>query len=70
MTDTIHILADNIKTFNEMSGELNQYHAGKFVLIYNGNFVASFDSLDNAAKAAIEKFGEGPIFDSSSWRSN
>ena len=60
MTNATHILDDNIKTFNNMSDELNLHHAGKFVLIYNSNFVASYDSFDNAAKDAVKKFGRGP----------
>ena len=60
MNEAHHILDDNIQIFLEMSDELNQHHAGKFVLIYNGKFIASYDNFDNAAKDAVEKFGIGP----------
>ena len=60
MASTPHILDDNIKAFNNMSEELNQHHAGKFVIIHEGNFVASYDSFNNAAKDAVKKFGKGP----------
>ena len=50
----------DVKYANNMSDELNLHHAGKFVLIYNSNFVASYDSFDNAAKDAVKKFGRGP----------
>ena len=60
MTKSTHILDDNIKTFINMSDQLNQHHAGKFVLIYNSNFIASYDNFDNAAREAIKQFGRGP----------
>lgn len=49
-----------MKAFNNMSEELNQHHAGKFVIIYNGQFVASFDNINNAASEAVKRFGRGP----------
>ena len=60
MTEVHHILDDNIQIFLEMSDELNQHHAGKFILIYNSEFIASYDNFDNAAKDAVEKFCKGP----------
>ena len=60
MTKSPSSLNDNIKAFINMSEELNQHYAGKFVIIYDGNFVASYDSFDNAARAAIERYGKGP----------
>lgn len=60
MTNSRHLLDDNIKTFNNMSDELNQHHAGKFVLIYDGEFIASYDNFDNAAREAVKRFGRGP----------
>ena len=60
MTKTPQTLDGNIKAFIDMSEELNQHHAGKFVLVYDGNFVASYDSFDNAARAAVERYGRGP----------
>ena len=60
MTKTPRTLDYNIRTFDNMSDELNQHHAGKFVLVYDGNFIASYDNFDNAAKEAVKRFGRGP----------
>lgn len=60
MTNKPLTLDDNIEAFNNMSDELNQRYAGKFVIIYDGNFVASYDSFNNAAENAVKRFGKGP----------
>ncbi|MCY4210788.1 MAG: hypothetical protein OXD47_04105 [Gammaproteobacteria bacterium] len=60
MTNKIHTLDDNINAFEKISDELHEHHLGKFVVIYNSQFIASYDNFDNAARAAIERFGRGP----------
>ena len=60
MTRIPRTLDDNIATFVSMSEQLNQHYSGKFVLIYDANFVASYDNFDNAARAAIQRYGKGP----------
>ncbi len=60
MTEKIDTLDDNINAFQNMSDELHVHHLGKFVLMYNSQFIASYDNFDNAARAAIERFGRGP----------
>ena len=60
MNSTPHILDNDIKKFCEMSDELNQYHADKFILVFEGRFISSFDTFDNAARYAVKNFGKGP----------
>ncbi len=57
---TAHILDNDIKKFTEMSKVLNRYHAGKFILIFEGEFIASFNNFENAARHAVKYFGRGP----------
>ncbi len=60
MSENICSLDDNIKVFISMSERLERDYPGKVVLIYNGNFCGSYDSVDSAAREAIKNFGEGP----------
>ena len=60
MTKATYTLDDNIQAFLDMSDELNKHHAGKFILIYESKFIASYDTFDNAAKEAVKRFGRGP----------
>ena len=53
-------LARNIASFEAMRDELEKQHLGKFVVFHEGQFVGSFDTLDNAAREAVSKFGHGP----------
>ena len=53
-------LARDIKAFEARRSELEAAHFGKFVVFYNGEFIGSFDTLENAAREAVTKFGRGP----------
>ncbi len=61
MTDTPLTLEENIKAFDGLSEQLNRYHADKFVLIYNGEFISSYDTFDTAARQTKKRFGRGPF---------
>ena len=60
MNDKIYTLEDNISAFKSMIGDLTKNHNNKYVLIYNGDFIDSFDNFNNAAQEAIRRFGKGP----------
>lgn len=53
-------LGQEIESFGRMKEELLKHHNGKFVVFKGSEFVGAFDTLDNAAKEAISRFGRGP----------
>lgn len=53
-------LEENIAAYESKSAELEAHHKGKFALIYDGEFIDSFDNFHNAAIQAVERFGKGP----------
>ena len=55
-----HPLSRDIAAYEARREQLEKEHAGKFVVFHNGDFVGSFDSLENAAHEAVSKFGRGP----------
>ena len=60
MNQNIKTLDENIKVFMSMKDELTKHHYSKFVLIYDGEYIDSFDTFNNAAQEAVTRFGEGP----------
>ena len=54
---TLHV---EIATFNRRRDELEQHHMHKWVLIRGEDLVGTFDTLENAARAAARRFGRGP----------
>ena len=53
-------LARDIEAFEAKRDELETAHFGKFVVFHDGEFIGSFDTLDNAAREAVTRFGRGP----------
>lgn len=53
-------LETEIATFERKREELEQYYNGKFVVIYDGQFIGAFDTFANAAAEAVARFGRGP----------
>jgi hypothetical protein len=56
MADIIQELA----AFEEKRAELEAKYMGKWVLIYNCELIGVYDSVETAAKVAVERFGRGP----------
>jgi hypothetical protein len=50
----------DIAAFAKMQEELEEKHMGKWVLFHDESFIAVFDSFEDAAKNAINRFGRGP----------
>ena len=50
----------DIKAYEAELEELLEHHRDKYVVFHNGCFVDAYDSFQNAAAAAVEKFGLGP----------
>jgi hypothetical protein len=53
-------LDKEIAAFEKMQQDLEKDHLGKFVLVKHSNLVGVFDSLEQAADAAVRQFGRGP----------
>ena len=49
-----------LAAYEEKRAELEAQHMGKWVLIRGGTLVGVFDSMEAAAKDAVERFGRGP----------
>jgi hypothetical protein len=49
-----------IAAFREMQPDLEKDHPGKFVLIKQRKLIGVFDSFEQAADAAVRRFGRGP----------
>lgn len=53
-------LQEEILAFEEMKADLLKHHYGKFVVFKGKELVGAFDTFDNAAREAIQRFGNGP----------
>ncbi len=51
---------EDIAAYDAMRQELEANHTGKWVLLYNRELIAVFDSFESAAETAVQKFGRGP----------
>lgn len=56
MTD----LTKEIAAYESMSNDLETDHFGKWALVYDEGLVSVFDTLEDAAEEAVERFGRGP----------
>lgn len=57
------IMADldrEIASYETMRYELENKHMGEWVLVHDEKLIDVFPSFEDAAKAAVEKFGRGP----------
>lgn len=53
-------LAQEYAVFESRREELEAAHPGKFVLIKRAEVVGTFDTLDDALRVAVKRFGRGP----------
>lgn len=51
---------DDIAAFEAMRPELEAAYLGKWVLFFDRQFIAVFDTFDSAAATAVGRFGKGP----------
>ena len=54
------VLRPELEAYEGKKQELVKHYPGKFVLFHGKELIGSFDTFDNAAKEAIQKFGKGP----------
>ena len=55
----------NIEAYEAMRETLESQYLHKFVVFHDAEFIDSFDSLDNAAREAVRRFGQGPYLNRS-----
>lgn len=55
------LLDKEIAAYQKLEAKLLKHHHGKYVVIFDGEFIDAFDSFDNAAQEAIRRFGKGPF---------
>ncbi len=53
-------LKENIAAYEQLRGDLETDHFGKWVVFHDSQFVGSYGSFDDAAEEAIRRFGRGP----------
>lgn len=53
-------LAQEYAVYESMREELEAAHKGKFVLIKHVEVVGTYDTLDDALRVAVKRFGRGP----------
>jgi len=53
-------IKEEIDACNRMRDDLETRLMGKWVLIHDGELVATHESFDAAAEVAVKKFGRGP----------
>lgn len=51
---------EEIAAYDRMRDDLESRLMGKWVLIRNGELVATYEFFDAAAEEAVKKFGRGP----------
>ena len=53
-------LESNIAAFEAQRGKLECEHLGKWVVFYNEELIGIYADLEDAAQAALDRFGRGP----------
>ena len=53
-------LAEEISAYEGMRRTLEIDHFGKWVVVYGGKLVGTYDSFEEAADHAVRSFGRGP----------
>lgn len=56
----MHILDAELKTYASMRRSLEESSMLAWVVIRNTDLIGTFSTFDEAANAAVEKFGRGP----------
>lgn len=53
-------LRDEIAAFENMRGDLETEHLGKWAVIYKRQLIGVFEGFEEAAAVAVTRFGRGP----------
>lgn len=54
-------LKEEIEAYEDMRGDLELDHYGKWVIVCDKKFVGAYDSNEEAAEEAVKRFGRGPF---------
>ena len=54
------VLAREIARYESMRAELEKNHNGEWVLIHQEEMVGTYNSFEDAGRAAVRRFGRGP----------
>jgi hypothetical protein len=54
-------LETEIRSYEEMQGELERLYLGKYVVFYGTKLIGTFDNFELAAREAVRLFGQGPF---------
>jgi len=49
-----------IAAYDAMRADLENRHMGEWAVVFNTDLVGIFSSFEDAAQAAVQKFGRGP----------
>jgi hypothetical protein len=55
-----HVLAADIRAFEQLREELEREHLDEFALFFQGELVGTYPDFNSAAKAALSKSKTGP----------
>jgi hypothetical protein len=53
-------LRDEIAAYEAMRGDLEARFLGKWALVHDRKLIDTYNSFDDAAKEAVQRFGRGP----------
>jgi hypothetical protein len=53
-------LDEDIRAYEGMRQELEAGHMGRWVVLYDGKLIATYDQFQDAAREAVARFGRGP----------
>jgi hypothetical protein len=56
----VEMLEKDIEAFNAQRADLERQYNGSWVVFHDAAFFGAYDSFENAAQAAVQKFGRGP----------
>ena len=54
------VLEAEIARYESMRTELERCHDGEWVVVYDDEFVGTFESFEKAGAEAVKRFGRGP----------
>ena len=54
------LLSSQIAAYEEMRNRLETDYFGKWVVFHNMGLINTYDSFEDAAEEAVQKFGRGP----------
>jgi hypothetical protein len=60
MTEAKPTIRDDMAAFDAVRSELEAAHLGCWVLFHDRHLVGAYNSFEEAAQEAVQKFGRGP----------